>query len=226
MTAHGSEEIAVTALKRGAASYVPKTALNHDLVPTVFNVLAVSRGELTYERMMAGLQESQWNFTLGNDYRLIAPLVQLTRRTMTEMGVDDDAGRIQVSVALEEALLTAIYQGNLELTPQQLASAGYDLQDSEARNLVEQRRSQSPYRDRSIQLNISLLRSEIRCMIRCEGPGFDPGPPPQPSDVLARAGQGHRGRVHMRLFMDEVAYDIESQRIVLVKRFGQAGCGG
>src|SRR5580692_1676822 len=30
MTAHGSEELAVTALQRGAASYVPKRSLAHD----------------------------------------------------------------------------------------------------------------------------------------------------------------------------------------------------
>src|SRR5258708_1674282 len=43
MTAHGSEEIAVEALKKGAASYVPKRNLAEDLSETIDNVLAVAR---------------------------------------------------------------------------------------------------------------------------------------------------------------------------------------
>ena len=35
MTAHGSEEIAIQALRKGAASYVPKRNLAHELVTIV-----------------------------------------------------------------------------------------------------------------------------------------------------------------------------------------------
>src|ERR1043166_2770438 len=41
VTAHGSETIASTALRKGAASYVPKSALEQDLVPTLENLLSV-----------------------------------------------------------------------------------------------------------------------------------------------------------------------------------------
>jgi CheY-like chemotaxis protein len=41
ITAHGSEDLAVQALKKGAASYVPKASLAKDLVQTVMHVLAV-----------------------------------------------------------------------------------------------------------------------------------------------------------------------------------------
>ena len=43
MTRSGSEEIAVQALRSGAASYVPKRNLAADLVPTLQQVLAASR---------------------------------------------------------------------------------------------------------------------------------------------------------------------------------------
>src|SRR5579863_3447444 len=51
MTAHGSEEIAVQALRSGAASYVPKKNLAHDLVETVERVLAVSRAGRNHHRL-------------------------------------------------------------------------------------------------------------------------------------------------------------------------------
>ena len=45
MTAHGSEEIASLALRKGAASYVPKAYLDADLLPTLENLLSLARPE-------------------------------------------------------------------------------------------------------------------------------------------------------------------------------------
>ncbi|OHB80008.1 MAG: hypothetical protein A2W31_11075 [Planctomycetes bacterium RBG_16_64_10] len=219
MTAHGSEQIAVAALKRGAASYVPKTALAHDLLPTVFNVLAVAHAELSHERMMASLTASQLTFTLASDFRLIGPLVQLVRRTMAEMGLYDEVGRVQAGVALEEALLTALYHGNLELTAAQMAGVGYDLLDDHAANVIEARRSQYPYRNRKIYVEVQISRSEIRFVIRHQGPGFTTTPMPNPLDVLAREDAQNRGLVHMELFMDEVLFNDSGKEIVLFKRY-------
>ena len=219
MTAHGSEQIAVAALKRGASSYVPKTALAHDLLPTVFNVLAVAQADLSYERMMASLTDTQMTFTLENDYRLVTPLVQLVRRTMAEMEAYDDAGRTQVGVALEEALLTALYHGNLELTAEQVANAGYDLLDETAANVIESRRGQLPYRNRKIYVEAHISRSEIRILIRHQGPTFATEPLSSPEEALARDDRQDRGMVHMSLFMDEFEMDESSKEILLVKRY-------
>ena len=43
MTGKGSEETAVKALQAGAAHYVPKSTLHHQLVPTVESVLLISQ---------------------------------------------------------------------------------------------------------------------------------------------------------------------------------------
>ena len=43
ITGQGSEDLAVQALKAGAASYVPKRSLSAELVPTVMQVLALAR---------------------------------------------------------------------------------------------------------------------------------------------------------------------------------------
>ncbi len=47
MTAHGSEEIAVQALRKGAASYVAKRNLAAELVDTVLSVLEIARADLS-----------------------------------------------------------------------------------------------------------------------------------------------------------------------------------
>ena len=59
MTAHGSEDIAVAALKRGAASYVPKRDLARDLVPTTEKVLGMARFNWNQQQVLDCLVETE-----------------------------------------------------------------------------------------------------------------------------------------------------------------------
>src|SRR5438477_8842365 len=56
MTAHGSEDIAIQALQKGAASYVPKKSLARDLAETLESVLASSRTKQQEQRLLARLE--------------------------------------------------------------------------------------------------------------------------------------------------------------------------
>src|SRR5262245_41439339 len=51
MTAYGSEEIAIQALQKGAASYVPKRNLAQDLTDTVENVLSLAQASRSQTRL-------------------------------------------------------------------------------------------------------------------------------------------------------------------------------
>src|SRR5947209_18240879 len=52
MTAHGSEELAVQALQRGAASYVPKRNLARDLPSTIEDVIGVIKANRGQPRLL------------------------------------------------------------------------------------------------------------------------------------------------------------------------------
>ncbi|MFO0896924.1 MAG: response regulator [Pirellulales bacterium] len=218
MTAQGSEQIAVEALHRGAASYVPKASLAESLVPTVMNVLTVSRADDSYDRMMSCLEESRWTFVLENDYTLIGPLVQLFRKTVLGMGLCDETTQLQVGIALEEALLNALYHGNLELTPEDLANLGYDLHHAHEPNTVEQRRRLAPYSQRIIRLEAQISRNEARFVVCDEGPGFDHASLPDPMEALSQDSSRGRGLTHMRLFMDDVTFNAAGNEVTLIKR--------
>ena len=71
MTAKGSEDIASRALRRGAASYVPKRRLAEDLVSTVERVLNASRQNRIHTRLMHFLTQNECTFVLPNDLTLI-----------------------------------------------------------------------------------------------------------------------------------------------------------
>ena len=90
------------------------------------SVLAVSKADRHNERLGECLQLSTNEFILENDTALVYPLVDHCQRLVTRMKLCDETGRIRIGIALEEALLNALYHGNLELSADQLREAEAD----------------------------------------------------------------------------------------------------
>jgi polar amino acid transport system permease protein len=117
MTAVGSEEHAVQALKRGASSYVPKRRLANDLLETVKMVLQAADDDRNVSRLLVHrTQQADFKFTLENELSLLAAAVTYMQQTMRAMGLFDEAERLRIGIALEEVLLNAMFHGNLELS--------------------------------------------------------------------------------------------------------------
>jgi CheY-like chemotaxis protein len=216
MTAHGSEEVAVQALKRGAASYVPKTRLARDLQDTVDNVLAMARADRCQLRLLQCLTHTVLRFELENDPSLVYPLVDHLQQHVSRLRLVDDTGRIRVGVALEEALLNALYHGNLELTGSELNEIRNA--NPPAPNLFDQRRASAPYRDRKIILEADLSAELASFVIRDEGPGFDPGQVPDPTLLENLERECGRGLLLMRTFMDETRFNARGNEVTMIKR--------
>lgn len=218
MTAHGSEELAVAALEAGAASYVPKSQLPEKLVDTVEQVLALSRANRSFEQLAGSLMLAEFTLLLGNDVALVDPLVDAVQQLIERMHFCDTTTRIRVGVALEEALLNAIYRGNLEVGSDDLLEDRARLLRGDGASLVDERRGLPPYRDRKTLVRISLTPDEARFTVRDEGPGFDVAPVAKANDPAAVVREGGRGLVLMRTFMDEVSYNAAGNEVTMVKR--------
>jgi CheY-like chemotaxis protein len=218
MTAHGSEEVAVQALMSGAASYVPKSELARHLLDTVQNVLALARANRQNQRLMECVERRQLNFELENDSSLIPPLVDQLQQTLASMSLVDDTARIQVAIALEEALFNSLYHGNLEMDAEQLEDLRSSLLDPSGPSPITLRAQQAPFRDRRIHVSAMISRDEARFTIRDEGPGFDSSCVPDPSDPANLTSESGRGLVLMRMFMDEVVRNAAGNEVCLVKR--------
>lgn len=213
MTAHGSEDIAIQALQKGAASYVPKRNLARDLVETVDNLLTVARAERGHQRLLECLMRTESQFFLDNDPSLIPPLIGHLRENLVRMNLCDETGLIRVTMALSEALTDAIHHGNLEVDP--------ELRETDEKayaKLVEERRRQKPYRDRRVHVLAKELLPEARYTIRHEGPGLAPARLPDPGDPSELERVSARGRLLIRTFMDEVSYNATGTEVTLVKR--------
>lgn len=225
ITAHGSELLAVEALERGAAHYVPKSQMVGKLRSTVEEVLAVARADRSYGQLIDCMARTEFTFFLHNNPALIEALVDLVQKMVVGVRFCDFAGRLQIGMALKQALTNALYHGNLELSMEQMEQA----QDKEGQgvecSLVEHRRSEAPYKDRKISVDVKLTEDEVRLAVGDEGPGFNAAALAEAGDAAAPENEGGRGLVLLRAFMDEVAFNPAGNQVTMVKRRTSTGSG-
>lgn len=213
MTGKGSEEVAVRALKHGAASYVPKACLPEDLVPTVQRVISASREDRTHTRLMHHMDGCELEFTLVNDLKLIHSAVSLFQQMLRCLPLGDEIERLRVMIAVEEALKNAYYHGNLEIGASDPRPAREDYM-----RLALERVYQSPYRDRRIQVTARVDRNQATFIVADGGPGFDAIRLTEAGALAEQDETARRGVSLMRSIMDEVSYNDAGNQVTLVKR--------
>lgn len=217
MTAHGSEDIAARALMAGAASYVPKVDLPSYLLDTVVNVLDAARTHRPSRDLLACMDTRHLEFQLDNDSRLIPPLVDKLQRASVNIGLVDEVGRVQLGVALEEAMLQALYRGNLEISTTDAEELRHSLVSTGRDSLAERCRT-APFDSRRLLVSAVITRDEGRFVIRHQGPSAALPPLADPSDVSQMNCEHERGWVLMSMFMDEVSRDDSGNELRLIKR--------
>lgn len=220
MTQHGSEEIALDALRQGAASYLPKSQLQQHMVATLDDILESARLADREEWLEQRRVRTEIQYRLENDPAIIAPLSAQIEQELANQRFAGPTARRQIGVALRKALENAIFHGNLELSED-------DRKEGELvyRDLAEQRRKSSPWCERSVWVTVTIDRAEAGLVVRDEGPGFD---------VSALAGQNGvanldeirgSGLLLIRTFMDQVGHNPLGNEITMIKRrpaFGDA----
>jgi CheY-like chemotaxis protein len=212
MTAHGSEDIAIQALQKGAASYVPKKSLARDLPETLETVLASSQIKIRERRILERLEFFESQFVLDNDTSLIPPLVSHLEDDLTRLKLCEPSGLVLLGVALHEALTNAILHGNLELSS--------DLRENDEKEyyrLSVERRMQEPYSQRRVYVSTRFTRNDMAFIIRDEGNGFDPATLPNPTDPANLGKVSGRGLLLIQTFMDRVEHNSSGNQITMTK---------
>jgi anti-sigma regulatory factor (Ser/Thr protein kinase) len=131
---------------------------------------------------------------------------------LDDMGRSHPTDLMRMMISLQEALSNALYHGNLEIDP------SLRRRDERAyREIAERRRAAEPYRSRRIRVHLLVSPSEIRFVVRDEGPGFDTSRidrPIEPDDLIRLQG---RGLFLIRTFMDEIRFNGSGNEITLIK---------
>jgi CheY-like chemotaxis protein/anti-sigma regulatory factor (Ser/Thr protein kinase) len=217
MTAFGSEDIAIQALRQGAASYVPKKRLANELAEILEQVLAAACAERHLQAAGACLMDLQAHFQMGNDPVMVEAFVTLAQRTFVSLLFGDSNTRIRQTIALGEALANALYHGNLEVS-----SELRQRDDQAFCRLAAERRRLPPYRDRRLHVEVTISPSEITYVVRDEGPGFDVSLLPGLTDPVNLEKPSGRGMLLIQTFMDRVCHNETGNQITMVKRRGPA----
>ena len=213
MTGKGSEEIAVEALHAGAASYVPKRALATMLVDTVRRVLASFQEDRHRSELMKRATVHAESFEIENDVNLLLSLSRHLQQTLADTWGLDRTDRLRIGTALEEALLNALYHGNLGVR-----SELKEIDHDEFYKQANERRIALPWSDRRIRVQVRLTLQEMEVSIRDEGDGFDPSKLPDPTDPENLDRPCGRGVMLMRAFMDDVRYNPTGNEVTLVRK--------
>lgn len=213
VTSKGNEEIAVQALRRGAASYVPKRFLATDLVDTLSGILTISGKQRDRSRLAQYMVFHRYQYVLDSNPEALGPVLGQFQDVMERLNLFDETERIQVSVALEEVLVNALHHGNLEL------KSALKEEDPKAYfRQLEERRQSDPYQKRRIFVEASFAPEEARFIVRDEGPGFDPSSIPDPTDPTNLGKMSGRGLLLMKTFMSEVNFNQTGNEVTLIKR--------
>ncbi len=212
MTSRGNEDAAIQALLKGATSYVPKREMADELAPTIHSVLQSTKRVRCQQRLMSCLTETSSKFLLENDCQLIAPLVGHIQEMLTHVCFGDETDRMQVGVALDEALANAVYHGNLEINSDLREKSG-----KEFHAVVEQRRVEAPYCSRRVVVEAAISAGRAYFNISDEGKGFDPSALPDPTDPANLENITGRGILLMRTFMDSVKFSSTGKSVILIK---------
>jgi CheY-like chemotaxis protein/anti-sigma regulatory factor (Ser/Thr protein kinase) len=213
MTGKGSEEIAVEALHAGAASYVPKRALATLLVETVRRVLASLQEDRFHAELIKRMGVRTESFEIENDVNLLLSLSRHLQQTLGEAWGLDRTDRLRIGTALEEALLNALYHGNLGVR-----SELKEIDHDEFYRQANERRAAPPWSDRRVRAQVQITSEVMEVTIRDEGNGFDPTQLPDPTDPENLDRPCGRGVMLMRAFMDEVRYNAAGNEVTLVRR--------
>ncbi len=213
MTGHGSEDIAIQALRSGAASYVPKKSLAKDLSDTLDQVLSASRTVRDQRRLVQYQTHLESHFVLENDPALIPPLVGHLEDNLARLSLCEQGGLVLLGVALHEALSNAIFHGNLEVS-----STMREKEEVAYYRLAEERRKSKPWGDRRVYVTARLSRVEAVFVVRDEGPGFDPSGLPDPTDPANLERVSGRGLLLIHTFMDRVEHNETGNQITMTKR--------
>ena len=213
-TSQGSEEIASQALKEGAASYVPKRELNDTLIPVLQQVMAVNKATKAVPQVAQNAVESNITLEVTNDESQIPDIISRLELPMVELDLFDEGERMQIAMALDEALLNAMIHGNLEVSSELRQSDN----GTPYVNMIAERKEQSPYRDRKVTIKLEATSEEITFTIRDDGPGFDAAALRDPTDPENIERAGGRGLLLINAFMDEVSHNEVGNEIRMLKR--------
>jgi len=175
---------------------------------------AMREHQLAMEQSNQVPDASEFVFVLPNDQERIAPVVEFLATEATRLATCDPAEQMRISLALEEALVNALYHGNLEIDSDTAGPAEMCRHD-----VAKRRRCERPYCDRHIRVLATIATNAAVFVIRDEGRGFDPNRLSDPTSETNLERCSGRGVFLMRSLMDRVIFNEIGNEVTMIRRW-------
>ena len=124
-----------------------------------------------------------------------------------------DRDRLQIGMAIEEAITNAMHHGNLEV------DSALREGETEQRyyDAVANRKQEPGYYNRKVRIEAEFSDRHICIQISDEGPGFEPKDVNDPRKAENLHRVSGRGLLLIRTFMDQVVHNSVGNQITMTK---------
>ena len=210
LTHSENAQMAMEALRAGATSFSPKRSLQKDLPSTVAQLLDVAqRTRYTHDLAFCPMPGHQM-FVLDNELTLIGPTIE---NLQGHLPAWSDRDRLQIGMAIEEAITNAMHHGNLEV------DSALREGETEQRyyDAVANRKQEPGYYNRKVRIEAEFSDQHICIQISDEGPGFEPRDVSDPREAENLHRVSGRGLLLIRTFMDQVVHNSVGNQITMTK---------
>jgi hypothetical protein len=195
--------------QRGVTAETTEQANTPDAANTV---TAEKHKDGNQQRLMECILRTESHFLLDNDPALVPLFLAFVRENLRRTNLCDETGLVRVTLALGEALVTAMVQGYLEIDAEL-----WERDRGAYLRSIDERRRQQPYRDRRVRVIAQELLHEARYSVRHEGSSRASALPDLDHPALLEDARA-RGLLLIRTCMDEVSHNETGNEITMVKR--------
>jgi DNA-binding response OmpR family regulator len=217
ITGHGTESMAIEALRAGVTDFVKKPVRIDDLIAALGRMEAARQPEGVKEAELppaVALLARSWTYQIQNDREAIPSFVDVLLKRAS--GGLDRMAVLELSLALRELVLNAVEHGNLELTYEEKTRA---LESGTLDAMLAERAQRSPYRERSVTVSVERQDRKLTIAITDQGKGFDWRSLPDPTDPANLLLAHGRGVLLARLSVDSLGYSDRGDTVKVVKIF-------
>jgi FixJ family two-component response regulator/anti-sigma regulatory factor (Ser/Thr protein kinase) len=215
ITGHGTEEMAIQALRAGVTDFIKKPVRVDDLnaaLARMETALHFARHDPSNLPSAAHLVERVWTYELTNERAAIPDFVDVL---LTTCSTGADRGQLmELSLALRELILNAVEHGNLALTYEEKTTA---LEAGRLEELLIERARQPELVDRRVLVKASRTDKSLAVEVTDQGKGFNWRSLPDPTDPSYLLADHGRGVLLAQLSVDELRYSEAGNQVTIVK---------
>ena len=210
VTHSDNAKMAMEALSAGATSFSPKQSLEKDLPSTIAQLLDVAQAtRYTHDLSFCPMPGHQM-FVLDNELSMIGPTIE---NLQSHLPAWSDRDRLQIGMAIEEAITNAMHHGNLEID----SALREGKTDQRYYDAVADRKQDPCYYNRKVRIEAEFSDRHICIQISDEGPGFEPKDVGDPREAENLRRVSGRGLLLIRTFMDQVVHNSVGNQITMTK---------